>query len=151
MKQTALLPIAGVFLLLTAFSVAPVLAAPATRVAGAIWANGALYDTVLTPTSFNLPPLHSTDVIFSFMMSGLQGQRSVAEAAPKDRNYNGGRWAVKMVTFTDLGKAVHDPDGDDSVNFELKSAADVFAHEALGHLIIMDTTIYFECPLLPRK
>ncbi len=127
------------------------LAERATRVADAIWAHGTIYSTVLTPTSFNLPPLHSTDTLYNFMMSGLKGQRSVSESAPGDRNYNGGRWAVKMAVFTDQGKAIHDPDNDGTVNFELKSAEQVLEHQALGHLEIMDTQIYFECPLLRSK
>ena len=85
------------------------------------------------------------------MMSGLTGQRSVSESAPGDRNYNGGRWSVKAVFFTDLGKTIHDPDNDGTVNFELTSAEKVLEHEALGHLTIIDTAIYFECPLLKSK
>lgn len=142
----------GIFVstLILLWSVA-VMAAPATRVSGAIWAHDTLYDTVITDTSFHLPPLHSTDVLYNFMMSGLTGQRSVSDSAPGDRNFNGGRWAVKVVVFTDTGKAVHDPDQDGAVNFELTSAAEVYAHAQLGHLEIIDTSIYFECPLLPRK
>jgi hypothetical protein len=90
-------------------------------------------------------------MIYSFMMSGLEGQRGVAESAPGDRDYNGGRWDVQMVTFTEIGKAVHDPDGDGMVNFELTSAEQVLAHEGLGHIIINDADFYFECPLLPRR
>ncbi len=131
---------------------APVLtrAGSATKVKGAIWANGALYDTVLTPTSFKAPPSHSVDLLYNFGMSGLQGQRSVSESAPGDPTYNGGRWWVQMVVFTAQGAAVHDPDGDGIVNFELMSAAEVLQHAALGHLEIFDAGVYFECPLLPR-
>ena len=125
------------------------LAAKATVVNDAIWAHGELYGTVATDTAFNLPPAHSTDTIYSFMLSGLTGQRSISESAPGDRDYNGGRWSVKMVFFTDLGKTVHDPDNDGAVNFELKSAAQLLEHETLGHLTIMNTSIYFECPLRP--
>ena len=126
-------------------------AAPAMRVSEALWANDKLFDTVLTDTSFNLPPMHSTDVLYNFGMSGLQGQRAISATAPGDRDYNGGRWSVKVVVFTDSGKAVHDPDGDGSINFELTSEESVLAHHALGHFDIIDTTIYFECPLLPTK
>ena len=54
--------------------VSSALAAPATRVSDALWANDKLFDTVLTDTSFHLPPLHSTDVLYNFGMSGLMGQ-----------------------------------------------------------------------------
>ncbi len=126
-------------------------AAPATRVSAALWANDELFDTVLTDTSFHLPPMHSTDTLYNFGMSGLMGQRSVSASAPGDRDYNGGRWSVKMVVFTDEGKAAHDPDDDGMVNFELTSEEAVLAHQTLGHIEIRDTSIYFECPLLPRK
>ena len=126
-------------------------AAPAIRVSEALWANDKLFDTVLTDTSFNLPPMHSTDVLYNFGMSGLQGQRAISAAAPGDRDYNGGRWSVKVVVFTVAGKAAHDPDGDGFVNFELTSVDAVLAHHALGHFDIIDTSIYFECPLLPGK
>ncbi len=120
----------------------------ATVVDDAIWANGRLYGTVVTPTSFKSPPAKSTDTIYSFGMSGLQGQRSVSEAAPGDRDYNGGRWSVKVVVFTALGLSVHDQDGDGTADFELASEEQVLHHYALGHLEIFDTDIYFECPLL---
>jgi len=133
------------------FGAVAVMAEPAIKVDEAIWANGTIYGTVATPTSFNLPPVQSTDTIYSFMMSGLTGQRSVSESSPGDRNYNGGRWSVKAVFFTEQGKAIHDPDHDGAVNFELTSAEQVLEHEALGHLTIMDTSIYFECPLVKSK
>jgi hypothetical protein len=119
----------------------------ATVVDDAIWAHGNIYGTVVTPTSFNSPPLHSTDIIYSFSMSGLTGQRSVSEAAPGDRDYNGGRWNVKMVAFTALGLAVHDTDGDGAVDTEFTSAEEVLDAEVLGELEIFDTGFYFECPL----
>ena len=131
--------------------VSSVFAAQAIRVSGALWANDELFDTILTDTSFYLPPAQSTDVLYNFMMSGLGGQRSVSESAPGDRNFNGGRWSVKVVVFTEAGKAVHDPDRDGVVNFELTNADEVLTHHSLGHLDIMDTSIYFECPLLKMK
>lgn len=115
----------------------------------AIWANGELYGTVLTPTSFKSPPPQSTDIIYSFMMNTVQGQRGVSEAAPGDRDYNGGRWSVHLAIFTALGESVHDADGDGFVDFELTSAEQVLQHEALGHLEIVDANFYFVCPLLP--
>lgn len=139
--------------LVTVFSVFAVFAATqswaagATRVADAIWAHGKIYDTVATPTSFVSPPEFTTDVIYSFMMSGLNGQRSVAEAAPGDRDYNGGRWSVKMVSFTDDGVAALG-DGAGNIAVEITSAEEVLDYEAAGYLVINDTGFYFECPML---
>jgi hypothetical protein len=127
------------------------LAAGANKAQDAIWAHGELYDTVLTDTAFKSPPGQSTDVIFSFGDSGLNGQRSVAEAAPGDPEYNGGRWNVMLVTFTELGMTVHDPDGDGVVNFELMDAETVLAHAELGHLEITAAGVYFECPMIPNQ
>ena len=121
----------------------------AVKVESIIWANGAIYGTILTNTSFKNPPAKSTDVLYNFDMSGLTGQRPVAEAAPGEKDYNGGRWTVKFPVFTDLGKSVHDPDGDGAVNFELMSDNAIAAHESMGHFIIMDSDISFECPLIP--
>lgn len=119
--------------------------------AAAVWASDALYDVILTDTSFKSPPARSTDILFNFAGGGLEGQRSVAEAAPGDPDYNGGRWNVMLVSFTDRGKLVHDPDGDGAVNFELTNAEDVLYHAELAHLVIVPANFYFECPLLPRK
>ena len=77
------------------------------------------------------------------------GQRSVADAEPGDPDYNGGRWNVKVATFTPMGLAIHDVDGNGVADFELTNAEQVMMHAGLGHLTIEDAGIYFECPLLP--
>ena len=125
--------------------------AGATRVAEAIWGHGQLYDTVITPATFVSPPEHSTDMIYSFDMSGLMGQRAVADAAPGDRDYNGGRWSVQVAVFTDLGKEVHDTDDDGYVDAELTSADQVMMMVDLGHIEVFPANFYFECPMLPRR
>jgi len=119
------------------------------RASAAIWSSGELYGTVGTPAVFTDPPEGTTDTLYNFGMSGLEGQRAISAAAPGDRDFNGGRWSVVLVTFTDQGMAVHDPDGDGVVNFELTSEEQVLDHMALGHLILTDTDVYFECPMLP--
>ena len=123
----------------------------AVRVADAIWAHGELYDTVATTATFISPPEHSTDTIYAFIMSGLEGQRSVSDSAPKDRDYNGGRWSAKAVVFTDAGLAEFDSDNDGIIDAELTSAEAVEAAADAGYLSIYDTTIYIECPMLPSR
>ena len=123
-------------------------AAGAMRVSNALWADNELFSTILTPASFSAPPRHSVDLLYNFDMSGLRGQRSVAESAPGDPSYNGGRWWVQMVIFTESGKAIVDPDGDGVVDVEFKSAAEILQHAALGHIEIFPTSVFFECPLL---
>jgi len=119
------------------------------RASAAIWSHGELYGTVGTPAVFTHPPDGTTDTLYNFMMSGLEGQRAISAAAPGDRDFNGGRWSVVLVTFTDQGIGVHDPDGDGVVNFELTGEEQLMDHMALGHLTLTDTDVYFECPMLP--
>lgn len=115
----------------------------------AIWVDGELFGVTLTPN--DVPMKGPFDVLYNFAQSGLEGQRSVSETKPGDTDYNGGRWEVLPVTFTELGLSVHDPDGDGTVNFELVSDQEIWEHEALGHLIIGDPIRYFVCPLHPKK
>lgn len=118
--------------------------------AGAIWVDDELYGTVLTPNTLpSNAPAGSFDIIYSFDGSGLDGQRSIADAAPGDRDYNGGRWMVFAVTFTQLGKAIHDGDNDGVVDFELTNDADLMTHAGLGHFTISGPVKYFSCPLTP--
>jgi hypothetical protein len=119
----------------------------AQRVEDALWGDGVTWDTVLTPTSFKQPPSHSVDLLYNFSMSGLMGQRGVSSNVPGDTEYNGGRWWVQMVLFTQQGLAAHDPDGDGYVNFELTSADEVEVHVQLGHIEVFETSTYFVCPL----
>lgn len=140
---------------ITVAAVTLALAAPAAmadraqRVEDALWGGGVIWDTVGTPANFHkVPTTRSLDRLYSFSMSGLMGQRSVASNVPGDQEFNGGRWWVQMVVFTEAGLEVHDPDGDGYVNFELTSADEVLAHRDLGHLEIFPTMMYFECPML---
>ena len=152
MDRRNIVTLFGMAALVLVIALAPAYAgAGAIRVPSHIWANGEIYDTIVTPATFLSPPAHSTDTLYSFDHSGLIGQRPVSDSAPGDRHYNGGRWSVKMVVFTEQGLDAHDPDGDGIVNFELTGAKEVLDHQELGHIVIMDTTIYFECPLLPAK
>lgn len=120
----------------------------AGKVADAIWNDGHLYGTVATPTSFVAPPEHSTDTIYSFMMSGLNGQRSISDAAPRDRDYNGGRWSVVMAVFTEDGVAALG-DGQGNIAQELTSDTELMDQVDAGYVELFPTGFYFECPMLP--
>jgi hypothetical protein len=118
----------------------------------AVWVDGYLYDTVVAPAEFTDPPEHSTDPIYSFGMSGLRGQRSIAEDAPGYPDYNGGRWAVSLVIFTPAGLEYFDRgDGVIDMDKEIQSALELFVFKTMGLVEIVDTDIYFSCPLLPRR
>ena len=114
------------------------------------WVDNQLYRTIGTPTT--LPdhgPKDGLYVFQSFADGGLDGQTPVAEAKPGDRDYNGGRWQVTVLTFTPSGRAVHDPDGDGVVNFELQNWEAVHQHlNVLGHLAVVGPGPSFVCPVI---
>jgi len=119
----------------------------AQKVEDLIWADGRIYDSVLTSTSFKSPPSHSVDILYNFSMSGLGGQRPVSDAWPGNKNYNGGRWRVHFVVFSEAGLALHDAIVDGVVDFELMSAEEILLHESMGYLTIKPSSVYFVCPL----
>jgi hypothetical protein len=86
----------------------------------------------------------SFDKIF-VITNGADGQLPVGEAAPGNPMYNGGRWSVRLVEWTEEGLAAHDPLP------VLKSYEEVMVHYGLGHLAMQDAETYFQCPLLPVK
>ena len=108
----------GVALALVTLAVALffVAAAHATGAGGvtgpAFYVNGETYRTVGTPTDLSNTdaPAHSFDVIYD--LGGAQ--LNVAEAAPGDADYNGGRWQVHAVSFNAsyaATLAAHDANG----------------------------------------
>jgi hypothetical protein len=104
----------------------------------AFFADGDLYRTVGTPTDFSATgaPAGSYDAIFVF----ADGATPVAEAKPGDRDYNGGRWRVYSVTWTDPMDAK-----------QLTSAEEVAMYEGMGKLTIAATAVAFECPVIPIR
>ena len=90
----------------------------------------------------------SFDKLF-VVINGAPGQLPVAEAAPRNPAYNGGRWFTHTVMWTDAGMDSHDPLP------VLMSYGDVQFHQSLGDLAIAPGSPnpavpdYFECPLLP--
>jgi hypothetical protein len=122
--------------------------APASAGVGgpAFYVNGQLYRTVGTPTDLSGTgaPAHAWDVIYEF--SGAQ--LNVAEAAPGDVGYNGGRWQVHLLSFpTGYGAALADGDLDgDGV---LDSVTEVHAALAAGSAVDGGVVKQFECPAIP--
>ena len=110
----------------------------------AIWADGMAYRTV--DTGNRLPGHGPMDGLYVF--NNLEGQRPVAEAKPGDHDYNGGRWQVYVLEFTEEGLAVHDPDEDGVANFELTGWDAVQTHIGLGHLEMSGMGPRFVCPLI---
>jgi hypothetical protein len=116
----------------------PALAAPGQPDFGdAIFADGEVWGT---KGNGSLPPPNdnnrqSFDDLYEFT-NGVAGQLPVSEAGPGNPDYNGGRWAVIEVTWTDPSEAVL-----------ITSAEQLEDHD----LQFTETGTYFQCPLLPAK
>ena len=118
----------------------------------ALYGDGEVWGTKFTAV-LPEPNAHnhqSFDGLF-FIRNYPGGQLPVSEAAPGNPDYNGGRWDVRQVFWTDLGFVDHG--GNVPV---LTSYDEILEHESLGHLVIIDGTFdggppveYFQCPLLP--
>ena len=119
-----------------------------------VWADSELFGTKGTTTLPAPEPynLQSYDKLFVVTNSNNpQGQLPVAEAAPGNPQYNGGRWFTHTVEWTAAGFQTH------GIVPVLTSYEDVQLHAALGHLVVtpgshpMGPPVYFQCPLLPVK
>jgi hypothetical protein len=119
------LALAGV---LTAGSSAP--ATPLGPPGGRIYAHDHLYRTIGTPT--DLPPVGKFDTIYA-----LGGTLfNVAEVAPGDRDFNGGRWEVRPIVWTGTSPT------------QFTNAEQILAAVAAGQIQIGDVIQRFECPLI---
>ena len=101
--------------------------------------DGVTYGTILLGAlPYNNGNAHSFDTLYVFPNGD---QAPVAEYAPGDKEYNGGRWLPTPVTWN-----VEPVDGG------LTSAAAVEAAAAAGHVTIHppDTSGTFLCPLIPN-
>ena len=110
----------------------------------AFYVDGVVYRTVGTPTDFSGTgaPDHSYDTIYEF--GGLQ--LNVATAAPGDRDYNGGRWMVHALNFSDYPAAVaaHDANG----SGDLDSDAEIASALDAGDATDLGVVKMFECPVI---
>jgi hypothetical protein len=115
----------------------------------AFYVDGELYRTVATPTDLSGTgaPTNSFDIIYSLGGS----QPDVAEAAPGDPDYNGGRWMVHAISFNTsyaTTLASHDLDGDgvfDSDAEILSALGDSSPSGATDDGIVR----MFVCPAIP--
>jgi len=119
-----------------------------------VYADGQAFGTKGTttlpaPTANNR---QSFDVLYAVSNSNNpEGQLPIAEAAPGNPDYNGGRWFTHTVEWTAQGFMDH------GIVPVLTSEEEVLFHESLGHLVITPGSfpggpaVYFQCPLLPVK
>ena len=68
-------------------------------------------------------------------------------AKPGDRDFNGGRWQVHLITSDDLGAAIAAVDDNDSGT--LDSAEGVEEALSLGLVTQHGVVKSFECPVIP--
>ena len=136
---------------LVALAVTVALGAASSAVAGsggvtgpAIYVNGQLYRTVNTPTDFSTTgaPDSSFDTIYDF--GGLQ--LNVADAAPGLPGYNGGRWRVHALSFSNYAAALQQFDANGSGSFD--SAGEVRAALSSGAAMDLGIVKSFECPAI---
>ena len=111
---------------------------------GVIYVDHTLYRTVATPTdlSHTRAPAQSWDLIYNF--GGLQ--KSVAEVAPGDPGFNGGRWQVHAVSAPN-GYTAALASGDLDGNGVLDAADEVVAALNAGDLVDNGVVKQFVCTL----
>lgn len=116
--------------------------ASATVSGPAFYVDGVIYRTVGTPTDLSGTgaPAGSFDIIYNL---GGEQPLNVAEAAPGDVGFNGGRWAVHSIVFADYDAALATYDANDSGDFD--SAEEVEAAIAGGLATDVGVIRYFVC------
>lgn len=135
--------LAGVFLLTAAGSA---IAGEKPNFMPALYGDGEVWSTKFAAT---LPEprgnnQQSFDGLF-VVVNGVEGQMPVAEAAPGNPAYNGGRWDVYQVMWIA---------GEPSL---LTSYDDIAYQEMLGNVMVLHGSPpggppqYFLCPMLPVK
>jgi hypothetical protein len=130
-------------------AVVSVLAVPVVAGGGvtgpAFYVDGVQYRTVNTPTELSNTgaPAHSFDTIYNFF--GAQ-PLNVATAAPGDPGYNGGRWQVHGLEFSDYDAALAMFDANASGDFD--SDEEVLAAIAAGAATDVGVVKSFVCPVI---
>ena len=96
-----------------------------------IYAHDEIYTGVNSPR--DLPNQGPFDAIYALG----PGLMAVAEAAPGDRDYNGGRWEVRIVSFVGMSPT------------QFTNAEQITAALAMGKVSLSGVVRRFECPLIP--
>ena len=126
---------------------------PKTQFWPAIYGDGTAWGTKATAT-LRAPNEHNArpyDKLF-VVTNGAMGQLPVAEAAPGNPLYNGGRWFTHTAIWTEAGSNFYMGGLPVLTSFE-----DIDFNADLGYLLIVPGSPaggpppYFECPLLPMK
>ena len=98
---------------------------------GRIWVDDEAYKTIGTPA--DLPEHGRFDHIYVLG----DGLANVADAAPGDMDYNGGRWEVRFVSWDRIAPQ------------QFTNVEDLLNAEAMGDISIGPVVRRFECALIP--
>jgi hypothetical protein len=144
MRNALIATVAGCALLLVGTGVAAADGAGGAT-GPSFYVDGQLYRTVNTPTDLagTGGPDSSFDTIYQFF--GVQAF-NVATAAPGDGGYNGGRWRVHGLEFSDYTAAVAAFDANQSGDFD--SDEEVMAALDAGAATDIGVVTSFVCPVI---
>lgn len=117
---------------------------PAIYGDGEVWGTKGT-TTLPAPNANNVQSFDNLYVITNFNNPNAV-QLAVSEAAPGNPNYNGGRWYLHTVAWTEAGFLAYG--GFAPV---LKSEQEIRYNEQMGYLVITPGEAFFQCPLLPVK
>jgi len=131
-KSLALAAVANIALILT-LSAVPCAKAGQGPPTNMIYANDELFTGVNAPR--DLPNHGKFDAIYVLG----EGLMPVANSAPGDTDYNGGRWEVRFVTWVSIPAQQFTNDGQ------------IDAAVASGQITVGPVARRFECPLIPRR
>ncbi len=98
------------------------------------WVDGERFGGVVTPAAFD-PANGKFDELYMCGAAGTfkDGVPLISDAGPGDTDYNGGRWHLNVLKAGRTCPSTADSDAD------------------LNLADFMPTSMYFECPLLPRR
>lgn len=105
--------------------------APPAKPVDLVWANDELWDSTVLGPLHGSPKPHTLDAFFL-----VPGQNPVSDAAPGDKEYNGGRWLPTMLSWVGAGAQPLFTDGED-----VQAAIDT------GDFVVLGTGTPFLCPL----
>jgi hypothetical protein len=98
---------------------------------GTIYAHDRMFKTIGTPAT--LPDHGKFDTIYVLG----DGLANVADAAPGDKEFNGGRWEVHLVEFLTIPPT------------QFTNAEDIHDAAMSGEISIGPVVKRFECPMIP--
>jgi hypothetical protein len=132
LKNRISLPVFAFALALTAAGLCSDALAQLGPPGGTIYADDMMFETISTPTDL---PNHGQ---FNTIYVLGEGLAPVSDSAPGDRDYRGGRWEVRMVTFISGSP------------MQYTNAEDIEAAASRGDVEIGEVVKRFVCPLIRK-